>query len=137
MELGGEEPQQAAAYAESPSPARDSNMAPMCPVTPEKTTPPEVPAEKTTPPEVPNTDAKDEFEFGWSEEHFCAWRKSIQGPTLRGPIEFSGKPVFNAAVDPDAPAVCVFPDGCRYEVSHITMVPCINLECFHFHFFGD
>jgi hypothetical protein len=122
VDRGNEEPQQAAAYAASPSPEMEGAKAPSCPVTPEKVTPPAVPETKV------------EFEFGWSEEHFCAWRKSIQGPTLRGPIEFSAQPVFDSTVDPDAPAVCVFSDGCRYEASHITMVPRMVFVCFQFQF---
>ena len=118
MDRGNGVPQQAAA-----NPANEEIPAPPCPHSPENVTPPEAP--ETT----------NEFEFGWSEENFCAWRKSIQGPTLRGPIEFSAQPLLDSSVDPDAPAVSVFPDGCRYEVSHITMVPRMVFVCFQFQFF--
>ena len=63
------------------------------------------------------------YEFGWSEEHFCLFRKEVKGKKLRGAIELSMNPVYDPAADPDAPAVCVFPDGMQQEVPHLTMAP--------------
>eukprot|EP00435_Cladocopium_sp_Y103_P070031 s12_g34.t1 len=45
-----------------------------------------------------------EYEYGWSEEHLCAWRKEIKGPSLRGPVEYSQKPEFISGVDEDSSA---------------------------------
>ena len=62
------------------------------------------------------------FEMGWSEEHLCAWRKEIKGPKLRGPLELSRKPTVDETVDPDSPVICIFHDGEKFEVAHVTMV---------------
>ena len=63
-----------------------------------------------------------EYEYGWSEEHLCAWRKEIKGPSLRGPVEYSNKPEFISGVDEDSSVRCLFSDGDVYDVGHITMV---------------
>lgn len=51
------------------------------------------------------------------------WRKQILGPKKRGPIEFSKVPTVDDSADGDAPVVCVFGDGQKAEVSHLTMDP--------------
>ena len=63
------------------------------------------------------------YEIGWSDEHFCLFRKEVSGQKVRGATEFSMSPVFDPEADPDAPAVCVFADGMRRDVPHLTMAP--------------
>ena len=63
------------------------------------------------------------FEYGWSEEHFCMWRKEILGPTSRGPIQLSAPPIYDDTLeDLDVPALCVFSDGHQEPVPHLTQV---------------
>jgi len=65
-----------------------------------------------------------EYEVGWSEESFLAWRKPIMGPKKRGPVEMSKPPVHDPNVDQDSPISCIFGDGSTTEISHVTMVVC-------------
>lgn len=67
-----------------------------------------------------------QYEFGWSDEHCCAWRKEVKGPKLRGPVEFSLKPQHSPEGDQDQPIKCVWKDDVEFEVTHITMVTHLN-----------
>ena len=66
-------------------------------------------------------DPSRDYEVGWSEEHMCGYRKEILGVKLRGPIEFSATPKIDHSVDSDAAIECVFKDGHRVQIPHITM----------------
>ena len=66
-------------------------------------------------------DPSKDYEVGWSEEHMCVYRKEILGTKLRGPIEFSATPKIDPSVDKDAAIECVFKDGHRVQIPHITM----------------
>ena len=59
------------------------------------------------------------YDFGWAQDHRCAWRRRVLGPKQRGPLELSLPPVFNPGADGLDPITCVWPDGCTYTVSHI------------------
>ncbi|CAK9002044.1 unnamed protein product [Durusdinium trenchii] len=80
---------------------------------------PKVPAEPSAKEE--ESQEVHQYEFGWCEESLRMWRKQILGPKKRGPIEFSKVPTVDDSADGDAPVVCVFGDGQKAEVSHLTM----------------
>ena len=62
-----------------------------------------------------------EYEYGWAEDQFCAWRKLILGKKLRGAPEFSSQPEYDEKADRDSAITCHFADGEVYTVAHVTM----------------
>lgn len=71
---------------------------------------------------APDAPAK-QYEMGWDDALFMAYRKEILSRKRRGPVEFCQEPQFDPAADLDAPIICKFPDGCTFTVAHVTMVP--------------
>ena len=61
------------------------------------------------------------YEYGWSEDQFCAWRRLILGKKLRGSPEFSAQPIYDENADELTPVVCAFADGDKHEIAHVTM----------------
>ena len=85
---------------------------------------PAVVPEASTPAAKTKASAGSTFEYGYDAQHGKAWRRVIQGPKKKGPIEWSFPATRDAQKGLHDPVVFFFSDGDKFEPGTVTQDAC-------------